>query len=369
MKVFICIPQLIKGGAERVVNNISNYLASNNIVTVISLTKNKVEYAFDNKVKIEYLDNSLTDSKITKLLNRIKKLKKMINNDKPDVVLCFLPPASFLTLFLKKIHMIGNTNVVVSVRNDPKSEYNTFIKRFLMKILYKKATGFVFQTKEAQDYFPKNIREKSTIIMNSINPEFIINKEFNGTRKKEIVSVGRLTEQKNHLLLIKAFEKVVKENPKYKLIIYGDGPKRKELEEYIKGHNLEDKVFLPGVVDNVKEKIYDASIFVLSSNYEGMPNALLEAMCLGVPCISTNCPCGGPKELINDGYNGFLVEVNNIDDLASKINYVLLNEDKMQCISTNALELSKKVNPNIINKQWENYLKKIVLKKIRIKKR
>ena len=355
MKIMICIGKLCKGGAERVVSNLANYLSKNNDVTIIVFQKTKIEYEIDPRVKIIELDNKEKYTiKIFRNINRFIKLNGIIKNEKYDVTLSFLPKPSYVTLFLKKFR---KNKVIVSIRNDPKIEYKSKINKFLMKWLYPTADGFVFQTTEAKNYFSNDIQNKSKIILNSLNEDFIIDKPYEGIRDKVIVSVGRLEKQKNHLMLINAFAKIHKNFPDYKLIIYGDGNLRSELEDNIKNLNLENYILLPGVENNIKEKIYKASLFVLSSDYEGMPNALIEAMTLGVPCISTDCPCGGPRELIIDGQNGFLTEIGNVDLLSNKIEAILKNEYNLNKISKESNKLKNKINPKIINKEWEDYLK------------
>ena len=108
----------------------------------------------------------------------------------------------------------------------------------------------------------------------------------------------------------------------------------------------------------LKNKIYKASLFVLSSNYEGMPNALMEAMALGIPCISTDCPCGGPRFLIKNGYNGYLVHINDIQGLHKTIQNVLHKEQTE--ISKRANKIIIKLNPNKINQDWHEYINKII---------
>lgn len=145
--------------------------------------------------------------------------------------------------------------------------------------------------------FKKLVREfhrqrSRKIIPNAINKEFIT-AEYSGPRNKQIVSSGRLTEQKNHALLIKAFAGITAKYPAYKLVIYGDGPLRKDLELLASNLGIADKVSFPGYTTEIRKKIERSSLFVLSSDFEGMPNALMEAMALGVPCISTDCKGGG----------------------------------------------------------------------------
>ena len=124
--------------------------------------------------------------------------------------------------------------------------------------------------------------------------------------------------------------------------------------------NLENRVFLKGEVENIEEKIEKASIFVLSSKYEGMPNALMEAMALGVPCISTDCPCGGPKFLIQNGVNGILAKVDKKEDIVQGIRKILSDEKFANDISKNAIKIREKLNPSVINLKWKNYIEKII---------
>lgn len=355
MKIIITISQLARGGAERVVCNLANYLSNNNDVTILSIKNIKPEYEIDKKVEIVNVDSKDNKGKISKILFRLYNLNKILKVNKPDIVLSFLPEPSFLVLFLKKIR---KTKVIVSVRNDPKVEYKNKLYNMAMKILYPRADGFVFQTEEAQNYFIESIQKKSTIILNSLNPDFI-EEPYTGKREYKIVSVGRFFEQKNHEMLIKSFSKIHKLFPEYKLVIYGDGPLRERLEKLINDLNLEKYVELPGIENNIKDKIYKAKVFVLSSNYEGMPNSLMEALSLGVPCISTDCPCGGPRTLIKDGENGILTDVGNIEMLTEKLTKLLSNEETLNRISLNASKIKEKLDPDTVNKQWEDYINKI----------
>ena len=353
MKICFCINQLTKGGAERVVINLANYLCHDNEITIISLLNKKCEYSFDEKIDIIYLDKNKNLNKITKFLFRIKKFNSIIKKVNPDVLLSFLPEASFISLFKKQ----KSIKYIVSVRNDPIIEYHNVLYKILMKILYPKADGFVFQTKEAKKYFKKSIQEKSEIIYNSVNPKFLV-KPYSGKRSNIIVTVGRLNEQKNQLLLLEAF-KNFNESKNYKLYIYGEGPERNKLEKYIIENNLKNSVFLPGTKDDIENYIYDAKCFVLSSNYEGMPNALIEALCLGIPCISTNCPCGGPFEIIENEKYGVLIPVNDVEQLTKSLEKVCLDDKYNKLLSSNQSYFHNLFNPKKINDEWLSYIKKV----------
>lgn len=361
MKILFCIDTMSKGGAERVIANLANNLNGRNQVTILTLSKRKIEYKLNDGINISSIyekeEKKNIFQKILFFVNTKSLYRKMIKKINPDIIISFLPYSSFFSIMAGK----GlNIPVIVSVRNDPKEEYKSRINYILMKLLYKKATGFVFQTEQAKEFFSDYIQKKSEIISNPINPDFIGDR-YDGPREKEIVAVGRLEEQKNHKMLLKAFSEVSQDFKDYKLVIYGEGSLSNELKELSKLLGIEDKVKFAGQVSNIKEKIYRASVFILSSNYEGMPNSLMEAMALGVPCIATDCPCGGCSFLINDGINGFLVPVDDEIGLAAKIKTLLGNKELQRSFSIQANKICEELSPEIINKKWEDFIRKMLV--------
>ena len=357
MNIMFHTGSLDKGGAERVISNLSNYLDNeNNNVCILVSRLDKIGYSLNNEVKVEVLNPSKIQNFFVKNMIIFKNIIKNIKIYKPDVIVCFLNEPSIRTLFLKKLHLVSkNIKIIISVRNDPKKIYNTPIKKLIMKTFFKTGDGFVFQTIEAKNFFSKEVKEKSIIIPNPINTDFIGN-FYKGKRKKTIITVGRLTEQKNHLLLIDAYYRVQLIHPEYILKIYGEGNLKNTLLKHCLELKIEDKVLFMGVVDNIKDEIYDDGVFVLSSNYEGMPNALMEAMTLGLPCISTDCPCGGPRFLIENDKNGILVPVGNQEKLEMAIKKVINDNEFASKIGMEAHKISKVLNPNVINKKWKKYL-------------
>lgn len=358
MKIMFCLGSMTKGGAERVIANLSNYLVKTDDISIVVTPPGKSSYRLDDKIDYRTLDSSSTKKSniLIRTLKRIKKLNKIIKEINPDVIVSLLPEPSYRVMLAT---FFDKRKVIISVRNDPKVEYNSFLKKTLMKFLYSRANGFIFQTEEAKSFFSKNIQKNSIIIPNPINSDFI-NDVYTGKRNNNIVSVGRLTSQKNHKNLIQAFCQLNKKYNEYELHIYGDGELKEELEKQIKESNIEDKVFLEGNVDNIKTHIYNAKMFVLSSDYEGMPNALMEAMALGIPCISTDCPCGGPSFLIKNGENGILVNVNDIDALEKAMTDLIEDNSKAKKIGLNASKIGEQLSEKVINKKWYDYIKKIV---------
>lgn len=361
MKILFCLGSFRHGGAERVIANLSESLSRECEISIVLTKKSNLSYQLPKNIQLEILDNPSNSSNfLIKNVKRISKLNKVIKRINPDIIISFLPEPSYRVLFLKPFHKIP---VIVSVRNDPKIEYKSKLNNLVMKFLYKRADGFVFQTEEAKSYFSKKIQDKSVIILNPLSKDFL-KPEFTGVREKKIVTVGRLAPQKNQKLLIDAFSKLPKSLKEYKLVIYGVGDLHDELKEQIKKLHLENRVILKGEVQNIQEEIVNASLFVLSSDYEGLPNSLIEAMALGIPVISTNCPCGGPKTLINNYQNGILVPVGNQLELTKKIEQVLTDSKLSNNLSKEARKITDLTNPDKINEKWLNYIKKI-LKEVR----
>lgn len=370
MKICFTINSLAKGGAERVMSCLANEFIKENEIDIITLTNVEIAYELDTKIKVIPLGNKKHNSyeskrenkiiKAFKVLDRVKKMKKTLKKVKPDLIISFLPEANFITLLAKN----KKQKIIISDRNDPKIEFASKIYRFLFGRLFRNVDGFVFQTEDAKEFYNENIDMKNKvnkIIYNPINNSFLV-KNYSINRNNEIVSVGRLTEQKNFRLLIEAFSDISDEIPDYKLLIYGEGDQREELEKLIKEKNMSNKIILKGVTKNVKEKIYNASLFVLSSRFEGMPNALIEAMSLGLPVVATDCPCGGPKKLITNGENGFLVKNNNKKELEEAIKKIINDKELSERLQKNAIKIQKLVEPQKVFSEWKNIIYDVIRK-------
>lgn len=357
MKVAFYINAIHEGGAERVVVNLaSNFADRGDDVILITSFKDEWEYPYSPKVKRYNLERKKNNgSRIGRNLFRIKELRNILKIESPDCIISFMAEPNYRAV----ISSFGlKTKVVISVRNDPNKEYEGKIGRFLGKVLLPFADGCVFQTEDAKMWFPKRLQNKSQIIFNAVKEDF-----FEVDRRvieNTIVTCGRLEEQKNHKLLINAFELVLKEHPSVRLMIYGEGKLKSDLLELIESKGLRDNVFLCGNSDNVPDVLSKAEIFVLSSDYEGMPNALMEALAAGVPCVSTDCPCGGPRSLIIDKLNGRLVPVENMQLLADILNELLDNKEITKNFGKEAQKLAHVFWPAKIYEKWYVYIERVI---------
>lgn len=360
--VFVTL-SLTKGGAERVICNMCNeYFAERYRITIISFMAAEPEYRLDDRIRVIYLDRKREQYRqnlAARFLRRRGALAKalkavMREGQRPLALVSFLPEPNFISASLAGKF---DCPVIISVRNDPVKEYGSKFRYILMKLLYKRAQGYVFQTERAKEYFSfsAHIVENSVVIPNPVGREFI-GWESSGNRKKEIVSVGRLEEQKDPLLLVEAFEEVHKIFPEYELVFYGEGSLKERIMQESRKRGLAEAVVLKGNVNRIGEAVRDASLFVLSSRYEGMPNALMEAMALGIPCVSTDCPCGGPAFLIRDGVNGLLAPVGDAGAFADAMIRILGDYDSAQRMGMRAQEIIKELNPDTIYEKWEKFI-------------
>ena len=355
MKITMFIGSIRGGGAERVLCNLANYLVSNNHdVTILTMSDAKSTYSLNDEIKrVSLLHSNERGVFLSNSLKRYFRLKKYIKSHDSDTYLVMLPITTILLLSFRKLI---KGPIIAAERNDPAS-YNVFY-RFLLKSLALNADAWVFQTNKAMNWYGTKLQKK-TIIPNAINSEFIKKEIFDGNREKTIVAVGRLTTQKNFSLLIDSFSEISKEFPDYKLLIYGTGPKENELKAMVKELSLENKVEFCGFVENIGSKIDKASLFVLSSNFEGMPNSLMEALALGIPCVATNCPCGGPEYLIDNYENGILVPVNDKKALVEAISIILHSVELQLKFSVNGHKIIERLDPSIIYNNWEKYIEDV----------
>lgn len=240
------------------------------------------------------------------------------------------------------------TEKVISERNDPNSEPSKKIYRKIRDLIYKSADIMVCQTNDASKYYD-GIVKKRIIIYNPIMPNL---PTYDGKRDKRVVNFCRIDSQKNLPLLLDAFSEFHKEHSDYTLEVYGNGPLKNEIENYIKDNNMESFVSLKDFCEDIHEKIKSAAMFVSSSDFEGMSNSMLEAMGMGMPVICTDCPIGGAHEVIKSGFNGILVPCRDKKNLISAMKKIAENEKFGDFIGSNAIKINFQLDKKTICEKW-----------------
>ena len=341
------------GGAEKQNVMLANAMAERgHDVTIISISVNNNCYPLNEHVKYEFIPDRKSNA--LRIITRYQDIKKRLKEIRPDLTVNFWFQSAYMTAMMKK-SITGK--VIYSERGDPgHDEYNGLLG-LVRKLTLPRMEGFVFQSRGAQSYFNEKVQKRSVVIP---NPVFIKTESLPEVkeRRKEIVTVGRLHPQKNQKLLIDAFALVSDKLPGYTLAIYGDGELKEELQKHINEQNLAEKVFLKGTSQQIHQLINDASLFVLSSDYEGLPNTLLEAEALGIPSISTDCKPGGAREIITDGVNGFITPVGDREKLAEAILKLLTDYEKQEKFSVEGKIKMKEFEPEYIYNAWESFFKK-----------
>lgn len=353
MRCLFVAPGMLFGGAERVMSILANEWGKRNVETMILVTETDAisKYHLSDKVT---MISCLEDKKNAKIPHFVivKRVREICKKWQPDVVISFYNDLCALTA----LAIIGlNIHLIYSERNDPNRTNQRQVDRLYRKIVEHMADKIVFQTTGAQRCYSKSVQKKSTVILNPLNTCGFPIHDFSN-EKHEIVSVGRLEPQKNQKLLIDAFALIANDFPEYQLTIYGEGSLRKELEDYIRAKGLQERVSLPGNQTNIQEHIKDASLFVLSSDYEGIPNALIEAMAIGLPCVSSDCSPGGARELIEDGVNGLITPCGDANKLSDAMRMMLSNKAYVKACGIEALKIREKTDVRKISEDWLRYI-------------
>ena len=343
MKIVLVTPLLNVGGGQRYITNLANHWATKgHDVSIIVLRKSEIFYEISNKVAIIQFTfgySGIVD-KILIGLRTGHKIRKTIKQIQPDFVLSILSTTNVLTiistLFLK-------TKIIVRDAFSPTRETH-FIEKYSRKYLYRIADGVIAQTKEIKEFTENETGNRNVKVIP--NPVVKIEQNKHIERKNVVLNVGALTHRKGQRHIIEACHRI--NSPDWKFVILGEGEDRKHLEKLIVDLKVEDKVELMGSVKNVNEWLLKSSIFVFPSYLEGLPNALIEALSAGLSCVSFDCDTG-PRDLIQDGENGFLVPEGDVDLLTLRIKELMIDKELRDKISVKAIELTDKLNVDKIS--------------------
>ena len=358
MKIFIFKQTLEYGGSSKMMIFIANALAKIGHEVIIFMYENATEedvrkitlQKLNNRVKfIEYNGIAVSSNKH---INNIKIIKKTIAEQRPDVIVSFLTFPNFYATIVGNLLGIP---VIISERGNPYVIKN--IKDKIVYSFFNFASGAVFQTEGAKAYFSKRLQKQSCVIPNPVVRENDNVRFDTSTDNHEIVFIARFENmQKRQDLMVNALEKVVKVFPDTILKFYGTGKDLPMIENIVKEKNLESNVRFIGYTNNPEEEMVKSEVFVLTSDYEGIPNSLIEAMSVGMPVVSTDCDPGGARMLIEDGVNGILVPKNDAQGIADAIIRIFKDKELREKLSREAYKITEKYTEEKIAEQWHDYI-------------
>ena len=373
MKLSFVTANLGPGGAERVTSLLANQFCKRGWeVEILFFRDRLIFYGLDSRIRVVVIGEECHSNtmwrKVLWLRNHVKQMKT-------DVVIPFRVSVYCTTI----LSLLGlSVPIVASERIDPRisDSYWTLLRKLLLPFV----NHLVVQTHYIKSYYPTFIQKKTTVIPNPVRDEVFkspsglqvqgenaLNSVKSSTTPMEgmgqeklnrIISVGRLYPQKNQDMMIRAFAKIADEFPYWQLVIYGEGPLRAELEFLVSCFKLQNRVLLPGRTEHVIEELRKSKIFCMSSDYEGMSNSMIEAICVGLPVISTKV--SGTEEMIIDGKNGFLVEKDDEEEMARCFQVIIGSEELREYFSINNKELATRFKTESIVNQWESLLNSIV---------
>lgn len=359
MHLTLVISSLNSGGAERVLSELANHWIETHKVSIVTLSpsNSKPFYPLHKDVNVIHLNqtNTRPTSLFTRLANIVKRvflLRSTLKTLSPDLVISFVDIMNITTLLASLGLKIP---IIISERIDPSHHPLPWIYKWLRLKTYPLSQKLIVQTLSAASYFPDHFKHFLTVIPNPVKSQ-LKTAPFR-EHAKFLISIGRLTSQKDHKTLILAFSNLIKIHKDLTLTIYGEGEERRNLEMLIEDLKLANKVFLRGTTKNISSVLMKSDLFIFPSRYEGFPNALCEAMAMGLPVIASNC--SGNKDIIREGIDGRLFPVGNVEVLTQVILEVLQDTAQRKKLSHNAKTVIQRFNASHIFSLWDNILSTI----------
>jgi len=359
-KIIFIIPSLTSGGAERVVTTLANELVQDFDVKIIQLYKSQPFYKLNKNIKLDHCRESFDPNftiyrSITNHFFMVRNIYKILKHHS-DVTIGFTTTSNIYTVIASRLL---KKPCIISERNNPSYSISNKYWNFIRKKIYPFADKIIVQTEDIKKYYLKTIgSDKLKILSNPIDPELTKHRNDNVIQKENIIlNVGRLNEQKNQELLIKAFSNIP--HIGWKLLIVGEGNQRKLYQKIIIELSEQENIRLLGRINSIHEEYSKAKVFAFTSNYEGFPNALIEAMYFGLPCVSTDCPTG-PSELIEDNKNGFLIPMNNQKILEKKLTKLMNDEKLRKIFGENAKSRASVFEASIIADKWRDLITDLI---------
>lgn len=348
--IFVTI-SMCGGGTERVISVLANEAAKRGQnVSIMMIGDDRVEYELDDKISV-FCVSKATGGSLSGRMKRLTAMRKEFRENGGNII-AMGSSAAIFTL----IASLGLKNkVVVSERNDPGRLNHKPISRkmkIIRELLYGTATRVVLQTEDSKTYFGKKVVKRSVVVMNPL-PQEVFDRRTELVRDKTVIGSGRLTVYKGYDTLISSFAKFSKLHPEYSLKIFGKGELQSELNEQIEKFEISDKAKLCGFSEDMYGELTRGGMYVSSSVSEGVSNALMEALALGIPVIATDCPVGGSRMCIDNGKTGILIDVGDEEELVSSMCKIAEDNDFAGLLAKNAMSKSEEWT---VEEVWNNWL-------------
>ena len=354
MKICFVIGAMNFSGAEKVLSIITDELKETQDIHVILLEKENGIESKENGIMLYGV--KATGSRVKRLENRWKNINATVKKISPDILVSFGYVCNVNTIMSMRGISIP---LVLCDRNDPNYDPRKWHERLLRKLLYPRAQGYVFQTERIRQCFSKRIQHRSSVIPNPIEQPQV--RWTQDKAEKKFVTVARLDDfQKDQSTMIRSFAEFVKDHPDYRLEMYGSGPSKEKYEDLIHELKVEQNVKLMGKTSNASEVLSKAQGFLLTSIFEGMPNALMEAMAVGVPCISTDCGGGGARALYDYVQGVSLVPIGDQKAIIREMRKIITDHSYAQGLSNQAIRIVYQLDKEKVSNQWVEYLQQII---------
>tara|TARA_R110002095_G_scaffold200627_1_gene180977 strand:+ start:135 stop:1220 length:1086 start_codon:yes stop_codon:yes gene_type:complete len=358
MKIVFVISSLEAGGAERVLAQLATYWADekgHDVHIVIFRPKGSISfYHLPPTITLHTLgdlkrNNASFSSWVKRFIFSLGGLRTLVKDLNPAYVISFVSVINIVTL----LATLGlKIPLMISERVDPRYHNITLLGTVLRRLLYPFATKLIVQGEYIASYFPY-LKGRLHVIPNpvSVPGQLASKKEI-----KKLIHVGRLTPQKGQDILLKAFAKALQTCPDWHLDLYGQGAEKNALQLLAKDLNIQGKVSFQGVVQDIQEKISQANLFCFPSRFEGFPNALGEAMALGLPVVASDC--GGNLELITQGENGLICPIDDVEAFAKALVRLMTQPDYGKMLGNQARKSMEKFSPKTIFQKWDKVISK-----------